>query len=58
MKVKILGQGYLYIIHTRDIYTEEELKKFQECMEAIDWDNGKWLLVPSEYVSKIQIVKR
>ena len=58
MKIKILGESYLYLIHTRDIYTEEQLNKFRECMNAIDWDNDKWIMFPSEYVSKVQVVKR
>ena len=58
MKITILGKTNLYIILTKNIYIQEEVEKMRTLLESYDWDRDGWIMLPSEYIEKIEVIKR
>jgi len=52
-----ISNDEMLVIFTRNIYNEVEINKFKELLKSRDWSR-KWLILPSEYVDRVEIKKR
>ena len=58
MKIEIYGRNNLYLIYTKNIFTEDEADKMRSLLESYDWGKDGWIMLPSEYIEKIEVVDR
>lgn len=52
-----LGEKYFFILLTKNI-NAENVKKLEKLCNQIDWDNSKFVFLPSEYVHSITFYKK
>ena len=58
-KIKIkLKENRLVVVYTKNIYMGEDLERVKDFFETVNWEETPYILIPSEYVKKIKIIKR
>lgn len=59
LKYKIpLGKDEMVVFFTKDLLAYEDLVKLKEALDKIDFDNKKYMILPSEFIKDIKIIKR
>ena len=52
-----LGKKYFTVIKTTNLYSGD-IEKLEELCNKIDWDNAKFVFLPSEFIESIKFYKK
>lgn len=58
-KIKLkLKENRLVVIYTKNLYTQQDYDELINFIRSINWEKKGCVIIPSEYVKKIKIIKR
>lgn len=58
MRFEILGKNVIYVVFTKDLFGHGHVEAMRNTLDKIKWDEDKYIMLPSEYIEKIEVIDR